>query len=112
MKLEGEGIQSMDACVEGEFFLFDFSPQALTFLPGLNCVLASDRKGSIKCIDVVNGEELPGPGITLRELELLVYKLWHSFSMGGIYIYFCYTCGFGKSCNLSSVQQKYLFTLL
>ena len=69
----------MDACVEGEFFLFDFSPQALTFLPGLNCVLASDRKGSIKCIDVVNGEQLPGPGISLRDLELLVCNLARIF---------------------------------
>lgn len=46
--------KGMEASVEGEFLLEDFSPEALTFLPGLNCVLASNRNGEIRCIDVVN----------------------------------------------------------
>ncbi len=45
----------MDTSVEGEFFLDDFSPQSLTFIPGLNCVLAVNRRGETRCIDVVTG---------------------------------------------------------
>ena len=46
----------MDACVEAEFFLNDFSPQSLTFLPGLNCVVATNRSGEVWGIDLVKGE--------------------------------------------------------
>ncbi len=45
----------MDACVRGEFFLEGFSPQSLTFLPGLNRVLVASREGEVRCIDVLDG---------------------------------------------------------
>lgn len=49
-------LKSMDAIFEGEFFLKDFSPHALTFIPGLNCVLASSTGGETRTIDVVTGK--------------------------------------------------------
>lgn len=54
----------MEASVTAGFLLEDdFSPAALTFLPGLNCVLASSKEGNTVCIDVVNGLVQPSPGV-------------------------------------------------
>lgn len=44
----------METDVEEEFSLQGFSPHVLTFIPGLNCVLASSRSGETRTIDVVN----------------------------------------------------------
>jgi hypothetical protein len=54
----------MEASVAAGFLLEDdFSPHALTFLPGLNCVLACSREGKTACIDVVNGVVQRCPGM-------------------------------------------------
>ena len=45
----------METSIEGEFSLGEFSPQILTFIPSLNCVLASNWGGQTRCIDVVTG---------------------------------------------------------
>lgn len=55
----------METSEEGEFFLNDFSPHTLTFIPGLNCVLASNREGQTRTIDVVTGEVQQCLGIKL-----------------------------------------------
>lgn len=53
----------MEASVEARFVLGAFSPEALTFLPGLNCVLASSQEGGTRCIDMVNGLVQRGHGM-------------------------------------------------
>ena len=44
------------------FQLSGFSPHQLSFLPSLNCVLATDRQGNTRCIDTVTKVELSPPG--------------------------------------------------
>ena len=46
----------MEISLEGEFLLQRFSPQTLTYVPDLNCVLVSNRRGEVRCIDVVTGD--------------------------------------------------------
>lgn len=59
----------MEASVSAGFLLGDnFSPEALTFLPGLNCVLASSKEGETVCVDVVNGLVHPCPGMWFVKL--------------------------------------------
>ena len=53
----------MDSVVDRDFFLNDFSPRDLSFIPDLNCVLASDRCGKLGCIDVVTGLVHRYPGM-------------------------------------------------
>lgn len=52
----------METSVEEEFSLSDFSPRSLTFIPGLNCVLASNKNGETRTIDVVTGKVQKCPG--------------------------------------------------
>ena len=61
----------MDSSIEGEFYLKGFSPQSLTFIPGLNCVLASNGRGETRCIDVVTGHVQQ----SLGELSLYIQCL-------------------------------------
>lgn len=55
----------MDVSVEGELVLKNFSPHSLVFLPGLNCVLATNREGGVRYIDVVSGGVQEFPEISL-----------------------------------------------
>lgn len=46
----------METSVQERLLLGDFTPRNLTFIHGLNCVLASNSSGKTRCIDVVTGE--------------------------------------------------------
>ena len=71
----------MDTGVEGEFSFSDFSPHALTFIPDLNCILASDRNGKTGTIDVVTGRVQQCPGRV--NIKAAVLHEGGVFSLGG-----------------------------
>ena len=56
----------MELSLDEEFVLRGFSPHQLAFLPSLNCILASDGRGTFKCVDIVSGKEYPTQGGELQ----------------------------------------------
>ena len=56
----------MELVDDGAFELRGFSPHSLTFLPTTNSLLATDRSGRVRCLDIVSGSELYSAGIQLQ----------------------------------------------
>lgn len=54
----------MELREDGSFDLSGFSPHLLTFLPATNCLLATDRSGGARCLDLTSGVELFSAGNT------------------------------------------------
>lgn len=56
----------MELVDDGAFELRGFSPHSLTFLPATNSLLAADRNGRVRCLDLVSGSELYSAGMQVQ----------------------------------------------
>lgn len=52
----------MELTEDGSFDLRGFSPHSLTFLPNINCLLATEKSGGARCLDLTSGAELLSTG--------------------------------------------------
>ena len=52
----------MELIEDGSLDLRGFSPHSLTFLPNINCLLATEKSGGARCLDLTSGAELLSTG--------------------------------------------------